>query len=175
MAKVIMGIGMPGSGKTTLLKSFAEKRGYTYVSADEIREEALGDSEIQSHQDTVWGEVRSRVYYALQEGANIVVDATFSKGYERREFITFCRNSGAKKVQGAFMVTPLEITRERNASRERVVPEHALERMYRDLSNEKPVVEDGFDSVFDFDEFEKIDRAERKVVQVKRFDGPKMR
>ncbi len=175
MPKAVIGIGLPGSGKTTFLKPFAEKNGYVYISPDDLRLEITGDEASQVDMDKVWDRVHKMCYDALKANQDIVVDATFSKGYERREFITFLRNYGADKIQGVFAAVPLELSDERNNARERVVPRHAMERMYADLSQEKPVVEDGFDIIFDLDEFQQLDRVEKKEVRIKRFDPPKMR
>jgi predicted kinase len=175
MLKVVIGVGLPGSGKTTALKPFAEKNGYIYISPDEIREELYGNASIQRGMTEVWDMVHARAQEALHANKSIVVDATFAHANERRNFIAFCKNSGAEKVQGVFAVVPLELSDKRNQARERTVPRYAMERMYRDLSNEKPVVEDGFDAVFDINEFQELERIERQVVQVKHFGEIKMR
>ncbi len=170
--KVILGVGLPGSGKTSALKPFAEKYSHTYISPDDIRAELLGDTANQSKNREVWDEAYKRTAEALQEGKTVVFDATFAKGTERRSFIDFVRAHGADKVQGVFAAVPLEIAGERNRLRERVVPEHAMERMSAMLKDEPPVMEDGFDSLFDINEFQKMNHAETQIdkgVLVKEF------
>lgn len=129
MPKVILGIGLPGSGKTTALKPFAEEYSYTYISPDDIRAELLGNAADQSRMREIWDEAYKRTAEALSAGHTVVFDATFAKGHERRDFIKFVRANGAEKVQGVFAAVPLEIANERNRSRERVVPDHAMTRM----------------------------------------------
>jgi len=172
MLKVILGIGLPGSGKTTALKPFAEKNSYTYISPDDIRAEFLGDAADQSKMREIWEEAYKRTSKALHEGKTVVFDATFAKGHERRDFINFVRANGANKVQGVFAAVPIEVAGERNRLRDRVVPEHAMARMNEFLKADPPMVEDGFDNVFDINEFQEMNRAETQMeegVWVKEF------
>ncbi len=55
------------------------------------------------------------------------------------------------KYKEFFFDVPFEIAKERNASRERVVPEHALDRMHKSLADAPPELLDGFDSIFSLD------------------------
>lgn len=155
-----MGIGLPGAGKTTALKPFAERYNYEYVSPDEIREEISGDAIVQTDMQEVWNTVRQRTAAALDVGKIVIVDATFVKGDERRDFIHFAREHGADKVQGVFANVALGVSDERNQERERTVPRYAMERMDKQLAADLPYVEDGFDSVIDINEFQELTRAE---------------
>lgn len=158
-----MGIGIPGSGKTTALKPFAEKNSYTYISPDDIRTELTNDPSDQSKNKEVWQEAYRRVAHSLERGETVVFDATFAKDFERKSFIQFARENGAEKVQGVFAAVPLEVANERNKARARVVPEHAIDRMHTMLKNNPPIVEDGFDSVFDINELQALKRTEMKI------------
>lgn len=155
-----MAIGAPGSGKTTVLKPFAERYGYTYVSADEIRKELTGDMSDQSSNRTVWEEVFRRVAESLRVGTTVVVDATFAHESDRKRMIAHARTHGADKVQGVLCAVPLEVSLERNRARSRVVPELVIRRMHGALVDRPPVVEEGFDSVVDLDECLELKRAE---------------
>jgi len=152
---------VPGSGKTTALLAFAERYGYTYISSDDIRAEMTSSAADQSQNTLVWDTVRERLANALAREETVVVDATFTNQQERQDFIAFARERGATKVFGLFAALPFDIAYERNASRERVVPDHAMVRMQRQLVANPPVVEDGFDAVFDIDEIQELTRAER--------------
>ncbi|MEN9405644.1 MAG: hypothetical protein RLY47_603 [Candidatus Parcubacteria bacterium] len=163
MAKIIMGIGIPGSGKTTALRPFAENNAYTYISPDDIRAEFTGNTLNQSKNKEVWQEAHRRVAESLEKGETVVFDATFAKDFERKSFIQFARKHGAEKVQGVFAAVPFELANERNAARGRSVPEHAVSRMHEMLTDNPPVVEDGFDSVFDINELQELERAEMKI------------
>jgi predicted kinase len=160
MAKVIVGIGMAGVGKTTVLKTFAEKNGYAYICPDDIRAEVTGNAMDQSRNKEIWDEVRARTAHYLQDGQTVVVDATFTTLDQRIHFLDFVREHGAEKIQGIFVDAPAEIAKERNASRERRIPEYAIDRMAKNLKEHPPKIEDGFDSIFTVDEYQQLKEAE---------------
>lgn len=152
MKKVIMGIGVPGSGKTTILKTFAEKNNYSYICPDDIRFELTGDHSNQTKNKEVWKIAYDRVGKELQSGNTVVFDATFVNEKQRKDFISYIKEEGAEKVQGVFLDVPIKIAKERNASRERVVPEYVMDRMHKMLQEFSPEIRDGFDSLFVLDE-----------------------
>jgi len=162
MAKVIIGIGVPGSGKTTILKDFAEKYGYAYLCPDDIRAEHTGDAKNQTRNQEVWDEARRRVESFLTSGRIVVFDATFADERTRSAFLAFVRKHGAEKIQGIFIDAPLETAKERNAKRDRIVPEYVVERMYDNLSKTPPQIDEGFDTLFTLDEYHALARAEQK-------------
>jgi predicted kinase len=149
-----MGIGIPGSGKTTILKPFAESHSYVYISPDDIRAQLLGDETDQSKNVEVWREAYRRVADSLKKGKTVVFDATFAKDFERKDFIQFARRHGADKINGAFAKVSPKIAYKRNRARGRIVPLHAIERMNTMLEKAPPIVEDGFDRVFDLTEIQ---------------------
>lgn len=155
-----MGIGIPGSGKTTALKPFAEQNQYVYLCPDDIRIELTGNSADQSKNREVWTKAHERVADALKNGETVVFDATFARDSERKNFISFAREHGATKIQGIVADVSFEIACERNLARDRVVPEHAMERMHQMLLDVPPEIADGFDSLFFIDEFQKLKQVE---------------
>jgi len=155
MAKVIAGIGIPGSGKTTVLKTFAHERRFVYISPDEVREEISGDARIQSDMQEVWRRVFQRMTEALQKGKDVVLDSTNYKAEDRRTLIEKADASGAQVI-GVYFDVPLELALERNKSRERVVPEHAVQRMHKRLKETPPCVEEGFYVVITPEELGKL-------------------
>jgi predicted kinase len=161
MGKVIIGLGIPGAGKTTFLRDFADKNGYYYLSPDEIREELAGDSKDQSINSEIWREAHKRFVTRITDGDVVVLDASYCNASQRRAILELARKAGAEKIQGVFIDTPLEIAKERNLNRERIVPEHAIDRMYKSLSDNPPMVEDGFDSLFVLDENQELVSLEK--------------
>lgn len=155
MGKVVIGVGLPGSGKTTILKAFAERCEYVYISPDDIRMELHGDASEQSGMKEVWEKVHLRTLRALRKRRSVVVDATFYKRNERRDFIRFAKDHGAESIEAVFTNISLEVADERNRKRERVVRRHAMERMDKALQAQPPTEEDGFDKVFSIAEFQK--------------------
>lgn len=167
MQKVILGIGIPGSGKTTVLQKFADTYDYAYICPDDIRAELLGDVTDQSRGDEVWKEAYQRTANALAEGKSVVFDATFTNEAARMELIQFAREHGAEKIQGVHVDTPLEVAKERNQERERVVPEHVLERMHNKLQEQQPEISEGFDTIFTLNESQELEKTEREGEQIK--------
>lgn len=156
-----MGIGIPGSGKTTVLKEFAKKNGYEYVSLDDIRGELAGAVINQSKNGEVVRQAYDRMRNFITSGKTVVYDATSTLESDRLAFISFAREQGAQKIQGIFVDTPIEIAKERNANRERVVPERVLERQTGELRAAPPGIVDGFDSVFTLNENQELVEVER--------------
>lgn len=84
---------------------------------------------------------------ALAHGADVVFDATLAKQVDRRSFASHARSAGAERITGVYFDVPIALAHERNRSRKRIVPEHALERMHRALHDNPPTLEDGFDAI----------------------------
>ncbi len=159
MTKLIMGIGIPGSGKTTILKNFAEKYDYAYICPDDIRKELTGSESDQSKNNEVWTEAKKRMVEKFQDGKTVVFDATFTHAGQRKEFISFARQNGIEKIDGVFLDIPIELTKERNQMRERKVPDYALDRMNKNITDFPPEISDGFDSIFTLNEHKELVRA----------------
>jgi predicted kinase len=148
MKNVIVGIGIPGSGKTTLLKQYAEENGWLYVSPDDLRNELTGNTMDHSKDSQVWTEAYARVGDAIRDGRTVVIDATFGDDRYRQEFLEIARKHGAQKIEGVYVDTSLETAKERNAARERVVPEYAIERIHQQLQKYPPKLAEGFDALY---------------------------
>ncbi len=162
MNKVIMTIGIPGSGKTTISKSFAEKNNYVYICPDDIRKEITGNESDQSRNAEVWNNTYQRVLSAINSNSTVVVDATFASYKDRKSFLDFLRSSGVEKIQGLYIDTPLEVSKNRNRNRDRIVPDSVLNRMDSFLKKNPPDINDGFDSLFILDESRNMVSVEMK-------------
>lgn len=152
MKKVVISIGIPGAGKSTILRKFADTNGYELVCPDDIRQRLSGDSANQNVNQEAWNITRELVRGALAEGRTVIVDATFAKPTDRRNFLDYARQSGAEKIQAVFVDVPLEVALNRNASRERQVPPYAVERMNNWLRDNPPSTVEGIESVFILDQ-----------------------
>lgn len=144
---VAMGVGIPGSGKTTVLSEVAEHLDISRISPDEIREELTGSEASQSVNAEAWDEAYLRVQTALELGHSAIVDATHAEAFRRPQTVEMYRSFGAATVVAVVFDTPLDIAKQRNAERERVVPEHALDRMHAALTREPVSTDEGFDEV----------------------------
>ena len=156
MSVAIIAIGIPGSGKTTVLKPLAERYGLTYINRDDIREEILGDARDQSQNKAIWEEANRRAAASLERGIGVVLDATFVESWKRKDMISFLHEAGASPIIGVVARISLDVAKERNQGRERVVPNDVLEWMHTKLENEPPTVEEGFDALIGLDEIEKL-------------------
>lgn len=152
MTIAIMAIGIPGSGKTTVLEPLAKKYGFAHINRDDIRQELLGDANDQSANQLVWEEANRRTLAALIEGRGVILDSTFVEKWKRAEMIALLREGGATHIIGVNCSVPLDVAKERNKSRARVVPGEVLEDMYRKLSAEPPTLDEGFDTLLSLEE-----------------------
>lgn len=161
MKKIIFSIGIPGTGKSTVLKKFAEKYGYDYVCPDDIRQEINGDPKSQANMSQVWETAYARLKNGINHNRNVVFDSTMARQIDRENFLRFAQDSGAEKIQGLYFQVPLNLAKERNASRGRVVPEFVLDRMYNALNEQPPSSDEGIHSLFIMNEDGGISRIER--------------
>lgn len=146
--KVIVGVGVPGCGKTTYLKPLARELSMEYINPDDIRQELTGDAADHSREVQVWKTVHSRLIEALKN-RGAIVDATYTKVKDRRQLIELCRQNGGKEVIAYWFNVPLKTCIERNAKRQRIVPEHVVIKMYNRLKLNPPTKQEGFNEVFE--------------------------
>lgn len=144
---VVMGVGIPGSGKTTVLCEVAEHLDITRISPDEIRKELTGSEASQSVNREAWDEAYKRMQTTLELGHSAIIDATHAEAFRRPQTVDMYRSFGAAAVVAVIFDTPLEIAKERNLGRERVVPEYALDKMHAALTREPVSVDEGFNEV----------------------------
>ena len=143
MSKLIMLIGLPSSGKSTWSSKYMDcYKNTELVSSDSIREEVFGDVNDQSHNAKVFNIVHKRVVAAIKNGKDAILDAT---SLSRKRRIHFIKSIPECEVRAIVFAIPFEECCKRNAARERVVPQEAMERMYR--SFQPPHYAEGFDDI----------------------------
>lgn len=130
---ITMLIGLPGSGKSFKAKEIAEQTGATIFSSDSLREEMFDNINHQADNTKLFVELHRRIKDCLKEGNNAIYDATNINYKRRMAFLAELKNIPCKKVC-ILMATPYEECLKRNAERERKVPEHVIERMYRQFN-----------------------------------------
>lgn len=145
MNKLIMLIGLPASGKTSFTKTlqFSYKNDdIEIISSDAIRKELFGSEEEQKYNNKVFEEVYKRARFSIQHKKITVIDAT---NLNRKRRINFIKTMPKCEVCAVVFAIPFEECCKRNAARERVVPQSAMERMYR--SFQPPHYAEGFDDI----------------------------
>lgn len=132
MLAFYMMVGLPGSGKSTKAEQIKNEFGAQVFSSDALRKEKFGDEKVQRDAPEIFKELLNRCAVSLNNCHTTVLDATNLSYKKRVEFL----KELDRKVDKAFskicilMATPYEICCERNRSRERVVPDEAMKRMY---------------------------------------------
>jgi predicted kinase len=139
--RIVVVIGLPGSGKSTYL----EKINAPALSSDHIRKLLADDETDQTIHDRVFQTLRYLLRHRLEIGRPVTyIDATNLTVGDRRPYVEMARAQGCE-VEALFFDVPLDVCRERNARRHRVVPEEALGKMSAKLV--PPTVAEGFDRV----------------------------
>lgn len=142
MSRFYMLIGLPGSGKSTWSLSIANYN-TSIISSDTIREELYGDVNDTIHNDETFNFMFSRTVKSLNSGRDVIYDAT---NLSRKRRINLLKQLplGTEKCAVLFAV-PFTVCMERNLSRDRIVPENVMNRMYKSFN--VPSTSEGFDYI----------------------------
>ena len=147
----IMTIGIPGSGKSTWIGSQTEDENTIVVSPDSIREELTGSVSDQTQNNKVWWVAKQRVIEGLNNGKNVILDATNVDGKSRRRFLQGLPSGIGLKAK-VFNVDPEEAKRrikeqiDKGENRSNVPPD-VIDRMQAKFENTTPekLQEEGFE------------------------------
>ncbi len=139
--RIIVLVGLPGSGKSTYL----EKLGVSSLSSDEMRRLLIDDVTNQ----TIHGKVFASLRYLLRQRIQLArpvsyVDATNLSKKDRKPFLQIGKQFNCR-MEALFFDVPLEICKQRNRQRSRVVPEDAMNAMAVKLT--PPSQEEGFERI----------------------------
>lgn len=132
---IILTHGLPGSGKSTWAIQEAEKNAgkIVRINRDDLRTEIAGE---QYHRKApnkrVEGQVTQeqdkRIKQALAHDKVVILDNTNLNPRAMQSIARLANDYGAT-VQSKYFDTPIEECKRRNANRDRVVPEHVIDRM----------------------------------------------
>lgn len=151
MTKLLLLIGLPGSGKSTLAKQLlAECPQMQLISTDAIRGLLFGSEAIQGSWLLIWQEIERQFQQVVSKGKPAIFDATNAQRHHRCEIITLARDFGFTHITGIWVKTPVWLCLAQNKRRSRQVPEEVILRMYRQLQDAPPNLEEGLDSLIHF-------------------------
>lgn len=120
-------IGIPGSGKSYIAHKLAEEGTAVIHSSDDIREELYGDASIQGDGAKVFATLHNRVRRDLEEGKNVIYDATNLTFKGRKNIF---KMFGEYPMAAVYVECSLKTALARNQKRDRVVPEDVIRRFY---------------------------------------------
>lgn len=87
---LILIAGLPGSGKSFFGKRLADAIGATYLNSDRVRLDLDAKGKYTDHDKlTVYQQIADKTYEALNDGLDVVVDATFYRRSLRELFERF--------------------------------------------------------------------------------------
>jgi len=139
--KLGLTVGLPASGKSTWLR----EQSLDALSSDRVRALLTGDETNQSINRLVFGTLRRLCEARLRAGAaETWIDSTALAPWERRCWIRWAELHGCE-IECVYFDVPLEECLRRNAARERVVPESAMQVMAARLV--PPSLDEGFDRI----------------------------
>lgn len=125
---LILLCGIPGSGKTTYAEKM--KNSYTYhLSSDAIRKELYGDENIQGNPSDVFALMQDRAIMLLNNGFDVIYDATNITRKDRASIITKCPRFA--QIECHIIWAPIETCIERDAARKRTVGKEVIDRMLK--------------------------------------------
>ena len=140
-------IGISGVGKTYWCRENMRENDIL-LDSDAIRQELWGDAANQQQPNKVFDLMFRRTCNALRANHNVFYCATNLSMKHRIHFINNIRSkfsSDEVAIHCIICVAPIEVCKERNASRTRHVPEEVIERQARQF--QMPVENEGWSSI----------------------------
>lgn len=138
---MILLIGLPGSGKST----WAQAQGLPVLSTDAIRGWLVDDQTDQTIHGRVFALLRDLLRQRLELRRPVTcIDATNLTPRERRPYIKTAQMYGAA-AEAVFFATPVDVCRERNRGRGRIVPDEVIQAMAARLV--PPSEKEGFSEI----------------------------
>jgi predicted kinase len=144
-------VGVQGSGKSTWARANAERLGAVILASDDVRNEMEAEGAgATGKDDLVFWIVEERLGRLLDEGKNVIVDATHARIRWREKEVTIARRRGAKLI-AVWFDAPLDVCLARNRQKpggpwgDRAVPSQTLLGVARGF--EKPALGE-FDEIW---------------------------
>lgn len=140
--RLILLVGIPGSGKTTYAKEHIEAN-TIHLSSDGIRAELYGDESVQGNPSEVFSLMQTRAVEALNEGKDVIYDATNITRKDRGCIIGICPKF--VKIEVHIIWAPIAECIERDSKRDRTVGKEVIDRMLKKF--QAPFFDEGIDEI----------------------------
>ena len=142
--KCILLIGIPGAGKSTYAKEYIDTHvNVIHLSSDVTRKELYGDESIQGDPSEIFPLMQKRVVEALNNGNDVIYDATNMTRKDRVGIIGVCPKF--VQIEAHIIWTPIEECIKRDATRDRTVGKEVIDRMVKRF--QAPYYDEGIDII----------------------------
>lgn len=162
MSKFIMLVGLPASGKSTLANELSAKYNAEIVSSDEIRKELFKDINNQDNNNLVFETVNKRIRDLLDQGGNVIYDATNINRKRRMHFIKNEIKADEKLVY--YLNTPMSACSYNDSQRSRKVGFSVIDKMYKTL--QIPTKLEGWDEVIFINPSHRMEKPYRDLFEM---------
>lgn len=130
---VVLLVGVAGSGKSTFARNIFGSNSLI-VSSDECRKEICGDEANQSVTAQAFELFYKKIEEGLIFGQRVIADATNIDKFGREKIYSIARKYNVTICAVVFNIS-INIIKKQNRMRERVVPEYAIDKMYKKMRN----------------------------------------
>ncbi len=124
-SRILVLVGLPASGKSY----WAGEEKLPVLSSDAMRRLLSDDETDQTNHGLIFAAMRYLLRRRIELGRPVTcVDATHTTPKERRPWIEIARKYGCR-IEAVYFDVPIEVCKERNRTRLRVVPEGVIDTM----------------------------------------------
>ena len=141
-------IGIPGSGKSTYAKKLSKETNAIIISSDDIRTRLFGSRQNISNDRVVFKTMRKEITENLNEGKNVICDATNVTISKRASFLNELINIDCKKI--AIVINrDTKTCIEQNKLRDKTCQVPAVAIYTSAKKFEYPTLSEGFDEIME--------------------------
>lgn len=162
MSKFIMLVGLPASGKSTLAEKLSQLENAVILSSDKLREELFNNIHDQSDNTKIFDVMNSRAKELLNQGQNVIYDATNINRKRRIHLIKNEINADEKIVY--YMNVSMARCLYNDSQRERKVGYEVIDRMYRTM--QIPTKLEGWGAVVFVNDDYRLERQYRELLEI---------
>ena len=150
----VMLVGLSGSGKSEFAKEISSCLPFEIVSSDAIRKTIFGSEEEQKNPFLIFKIAENKIIEKLNEGKNVVLDATNLNSKKREKFLNNLKKRTKKDFfkQCVIIVAPIDCCVRRDLDRERTVGSKVIKKQMKTF--ETPWYYEGWDEIDIFRNYE---------------------